>query len=81
MLYLKIIHYNICHFTKIIIQKVIIMSDSTERLGVLLVKLGALNQQQISNILKYQMAHPHIRFGQAAIQLGYITKELLKKYL
>jgi len=57
------------------------MSDSTERLGELLVKLGALNQQQVSDIRKYQIAYPDIRFGQIAIKLGYITKELLEEYL
>lgn len=57
------------------------MSDSTERLGKLLQSMGALTEQQINNIMKYQKENPEILFGQIAIRLGYITKELLNKYL
>jgi len=57
------------------------MSDSTERLGELLLRLGALNQQQINDISSYQSKHPSMVFGQAAIKLGYITKDLLEEYL
>jgi len=57
------------------------MTDSTKRLGELLLSLGALNQHQVSDILNYQKAHPDILFGQIGIRLGYITKDLLKEYL
>jgi len=57
------------------------MPDSTERLGELLVRLGALDQHQIDEILAYQKIHPKLRFGQIAIKLGYITMNLLKEYL
>ncbi len=57
------------------------MSDSTERLGELLLRLGALTEDQISDILEYQKDHPHILFGQIAIRKGYITHDSLEKYL
>ena len=56
------------------------MSDSTERLGELLVRLGALNHEQVEKILEYKEQHPDMLFGQIAIQLGYITREVLEKY-
>ena len=57
------------------------MSDSTERLGKLLLRIGALNQQQIDEVSRYQEKYPSLLFGQIAIRLGYITRDLLKEYL
>jgi hypothetical protein len=57
------------------------MSDSTERLGQLLVRMGALTQEQVAEILEYQKDHPDILFGQIAVKLGYITREKLDKFL
>lgn len=49
-----------------------LMSDSTERLGTLLFRMGALNQKQIDDILEYQKEHKDMRFGKIAITLGYV---------
>ena len=57
------------------------MSDSTERLGEMLHRLGALSLEEIEDILKYQKENPGILFGQIAVMKGYITRELLDKYL
>lgn len=57
------------------------MSDSTERLGEMLHRLGALSLEEIEDILSYQKDNPDILFGQIAIMKGYITRELLDKYL
>ena len=57
------------------------MQDSTERLGEMLVRLGALKKEQIAEILSYQIEHPGMLFGQIAVQLGFITEEVLDKYL
>ncbi len=57
------------------------MSDSTERLGELLLRLGALTQHQIDNILEHQKEHKEMMFGQIAIGLGYLTPAVLEKYL
>lgn len=57
------------------------MKDSTERFGELLVRLGAITEEDINIILSYQKTHPDLRFGQIAVKLGFITVEKLKKYL
>jgi hypothetical protein len=57
------------------------MQDSTERLGEMLVRLGALSNEQVAEILSYQKEHPGMLFGQIAVQLGFLTEELLNKYL
>lgn len=57
------------------------MSDSTERFGELLLKLGTLTQQQTDDILKHQKEHPDMLFGHVGIHPGYITGDLLKEYL
>ena len=57
------------------------MSDSTERLGELLHRMGALTKDEIEDILSYQKKNPNILFGQIAVMKGYITNEILDKYL
>jgi len=57
------------------------MKDSTERLGEMLVRLGALSEDQVQEILTYQKEHPGMLFGQIAVQFGYITEEKLNAYL
>lgn len=57
------------------------MQDSTERLGEMLVRLGALSNEQVEEILSYQKEHPGTLFGQIAVQLGFLTEEVLNKYL
>ena len=54
--------------------------DSTERFGELLVRLGAITENDIKTVLDYQKEHPDLRFGQIAVQMGLITSELLSKY-
>ena len=56
------------------------MKDSTERFGELLVRLGAISEEDINTVLEYQKEHPDLRFGQIAVKLGFITQELLGKY-
>jgi hypothetical protein len=57
------------------------MADSTERLGELLVRVGAITPEQVREILDYQKEHPGQLFGQIAIELGFITEEMLQRYL
>jgi len=57
------------------------MSDSTERLGELLVRMGLLTQDQAQEILQYQSEHPGLLFGQIAVRLGYVSNEKLNMYL
>ncbi len=56
------------------------MKDSTERFGELLVRLGAITDDEVHIILDYQKEHPDLRFGQIAVKLGFITPELLGRY-
>ena len=57
------------------------MSDSTERLGELLVRLKILTEQNVKEILKYQKIHSDLLFGQIAVKLSYLSEERLHGYL
>ena len=57
------------------------MSDSTERLGELMVVLGILTEQQVKEILEYQKIHSNLLFGQIAVKLNFLTEEKLRGYL
>ena len=57
------------------------MKDSTERLGELLVRMGAMSEEQVEAVLAYQKEHPDQLFGQIAVKLGFISEELLTRYL
>jgi hypothetical protein len=57
------------------------MSDSTQRFGEFLIKVGELNDRQVAEILKYQQNNPGKLFGQIAVELGFITDAVLNKYL
>ena len=57
------------------------MEDSTERFGQLLVRLGAITNQDVKKILDYQKDHSDLLFGQIGVKLGLITQEKLNKYL
>ena len=57
------------------------MSDSTERLGELLVRLKILNDQQVEKILEYQKKHQDLFFGQIAVRLNDLTEEKVHGYL
>ncbi len=56
------------------------MKDSTERFGELLVRLGAITEEDVKIILDYQKNHPEQKFGQIAVKLGFITGDLLSRY-
>ena len=57
------------------------MSDSTELLGELLVRMDVRTEEHLEKVLEYQKEHPDLPFGQIAIRLGYITDEILNEYL
>ncbi len=57
------------------------MSDSTERLGELMVRLKILNDHQVEKILEFQKKHQDLLFGQIAVKLNYLTEEKLHGYL
>ena len=57
------------------------MSDSIQRFGEFLVKVGELNEQQVADILEYQQKNLGKLFGQIAVELGFMSDETLNKYL
>lgn len=57
------------------------MSDSTERLGELLVRLKILTELQVIKILEYQKKNSNLLFGQIAVKFGYLTEEKLHGYV
>ncbi len=55
----------------------------TERIGEFLLRIGALTENQLTEVIKIQDAEedePRL-IGQIAIELGYIDDEALKRYL
>jgi hypothetical protein len=56
-------------------------SPTTERIGELLVKIGALKKWQVDDILLAQRSGDARIFGELAIALGYIDDEALKRYV
>ncbi|HEQ71403.1 MAG TPA: hypothetical protein ENN69_02850 [Spirochaetia bacterium] len=55
--------------------------ESEERIGQFLVKIGAVTQAQVEEILRIQDSRSDALFGIIAIEKGYINDEALKRYL
>ena len=55
--------------------------DSHERMGEFLVRVGALSEARVAEILRRQKNEPHLRFGEIAIALGYLDFSILLKYI
>lgn len=51
------------------------------RIGDFLMKTGALNQDQVEDIVRKQRAGDKRLFREIAIELGYINEEAIKRYL
>lgn len=49
----------------------------SEKIGQYLIRLEYLSFDQAEEVLKYQKTSPHKKFGEIAIELGYITEEEL----
>ena len=54
---------------------------SGERIGDFLVKIGAMSEEQRSQVVAYQKAHPEIPFGRIAVQLGFIKDDVIDTFL
>ena len=52
-----------------------------ERIGQYFVRLDILSFEQAEQVLKKQQSMPFKKFGEIAIELGYITPEDLKDFL
>ncbi len=51
------------------------------RIGEFLVRIGAMQQYQIDDVLRAQQGGDSRMFGEIAIELGYINDAAIKKYL
>ncbi len=52
-----------------------------DRIGDVLVKIGAMQQYQVDDVLLAQKAGDKRLFGEIAIEFGYIDDEAIKRYL
>ncbi len=58
------------------------MADfSGERIGEGLIRIGAMTEEQVKDVLKRQKEGDTRVFGEIAISLGYIDDEAIRKYL
>jgi hypothetical protein len=60
------------------------MSDNSktgERIGEGLIRIGAMTQDQVDEVLKIQNGGDKRLFGEIAIELGYIDDRAIKDYL
>lgn len=54
---------------------------SIERIGEFLRRIGALSNEQVEEILARQRETPDKKFGQIAVELGYISEDLIDRFL
>ncbi len=52
-----------------------------QRIGEFLVKIGAMTQEQVDQVVKAQEAGDARRFGDIALELGFIEDNSLKRYV
>ena len=53
----------------------------TEKIGDVLVRIGAMTADQVEEVLRTQQAGDTRLFGEIAIELGYIDDEALRRYV
>lgn len=52
-----------------------------ERIGEGLVRIGAMTEEQVKDVLERQKDGTNRMFGEIAIELGYIDDDAIQKYL
>ncbi len=52
-----------------------------ERIGEGLIKIGAMTEEQVKDVLARQKDGTNRFFGEIAIKLGYVDDEAIKRYL
>ncbi len=52
-----------------------------DRIGDILVRIGAMTQEQVADVLQRQQEGDNRLFGEIAIEVGYINEELIAEYL
>jgi len=57
------------------------METVEERIGEGLIRIGAMNQSQVTDVLKRQKDGDDRLFGEIAVELGYVDVDALLNYL
>ncbi len=52
-----------------------------ERIGKGLIRIGAMTEEQVEDVLARQKDGTNRLFGEIAIELGYVDDEAIKRYL
>jgi len=52
-----------------------------ERIGDFLIRIGAMKQNEVEDILRSQRAGDTRKFGEIAIEFGYINDDAIKRYV
>jgi hypothetical protein len=52
-----------------------------EKIGDFLIRINAMSRDQVVEVLQLQQAGDKRRFGEIALELGYIGDDSLKRYL
>jgi hypothetical protein len=60
---------------------ILIEFEMSERIGETLVRIGVIKPNQVDEILRAQKDGDFRRFGEIAIDFGYINDEILRKYV
>jgi hypothetical protein len=63
------------------VADILIEFEMSERIGETLVRIGVIKPYQVDKILRNQKDGDLRRFGEIAIEFGYIDDEMLKKYV
>lgn len=53
---------------------------SHERIGEFLIRIGVMTPEQREHVLEVQAREPHRRFGEIAVELGYIKDSAIDAY-
>ena len=51
------------------------------RIGDFLVKIGAMNAEQVDHVLRLQAGGDSRIFGEIAVELGYLNDDAIKRYV
>jgi hypothetical protein len=54
---------------------------SVERIGEFLRRVGAITNDHVEQILAVQREHPERKFGEIAVELGFISEDLIDRFL
>ncbi|HON80377.1 MAG TPA: hypothetical protein PK544_17935 [Spirochaetota bacterium] len=52
-----------------------------EKIGQYLVRLDYLSFEQAEEVLRIQQENPGMKFGDIAVELGYIDRDILEEYI